>query len=100
MFKKLLLTAVSSVTFLYAHTPIMSCFDNSDGTITCEGGFSDGTSASGVAMHIKQKAQVILEGKMNEFSEFTFQKPSSAYTVHFDAGEGHLVTIDGKDILE
>ena len=26
----------------FAHSPLMSCFDNGDNTVTCEGGFSDG----------------------------------------------------------
>ncbi|MGP1561272.1 MAG: hypothetical protein ACTTIC_04200 [Helicobacteraceae bacterium] len=84
----------------FAHTAIMSCFDNGDGTVTCEGGFSDGSSASGVKVHIKQKGKVISTGKMNEDSEFTFKKPSGEYSVQFDAGEGHKVDIDGKDIVE
>jgi hypothetical protein len=35
-----------------AHTPLCSCYDNGDGTVTCEGGFSDGSSASGVQMRV------------------------------------------------
>lgn len=33
-----LLMAVFLVTYAFAHTPICNCFDNGDGTITCEGG--------------------------------------------------------------
>ena len=28
-----------------AHTPLCSCYDNGDGSVECEGGFSDGSSA-------------------------------------------------------
>lgn len=84
-----------------AHTPLCSCFDNGDGTITCEGGFSDGSSASGVSMRVMGDGDaMLLEGQMDEYSEFTFDKPSGAYRVEFDAGEGHVIAIDGKDILE
>jgi hypothetical protein len=84
-----------------AHTPLCSCYDNGDGTITCEGGFSDGSSASGVQMRVEDPGgKVLIESKMDEFSEFTFKKPSGAYKVVFDAGEGHAVEIDGKDIIE
>ena len=44
--------------------------------------------------------KVLLEGKMNEDSEFTFDKPEGDYRVVFDAGEGHGVEIDGNDIVE
>lgn len=84
-----------------AHTPLCSCYDNGDGTVTCEGGFSDGSSASGVQMRVEdKKGKVLIKGKMDEDSEFTFDKPSDAYKVVFDAGEGHVVEIDGKEIVE
>jgi len=83
-----------------AHTPLCSCYDNGDGTITCEGGFSDGSSAAGVAMRVKGKGgKIVIEGRMDEYSEFTFDKPSGTYTVEFDAGEGHHVEVDGKEIF-
>lgn len=84
-----------------AHTPLCSCYDNGDGTITCEGGFSDGSSASGVEVRVQDKdGKVLAKGKMDEFSEFTFNKPSDAYKVVFDAGEGHEVIVDGEEIFE
>ncbi len=84
-----------------AHTPLCSCYDNGDGTATCEGGFSDGSSASGVQIRVEsQEGKMFVEGKMDEHSEFTFDKPSDPYKVVFDAGEGHAVEIDGKEILE
>ena len=84
-----------------AHTPLCSCYDNGDDTITCEGGFSDGSSASGVQMRVEDNAGgSLIKGKMDEDSEFTFDKPSGAYKVVFDAGEGHVIEIDGKEIVE
>lgn len=85
----------------FAHSPLMSCFDNGDNTITCEGGFSDGSSASGVKMFIKDgNGKTIINGKMNEYSEYTFDKPAGEYMVIFDAGEGHQVEVNGADIVE
>jgi hypothetical protein len=83
-----------------AHTPLCSCYDNGDGSVTCEGGFSDGSSASGVQIRVEGGSGVLIKGKMDEDSEFTFDKPSGAYKVVFDAGEGHKVEIDGKEITE
>lgn len=97
---KFLLSLVCTTSFVFAHTAIMSCFDNADGTITCEGGFSDGSSASGVKFHILQNGDKILEARMNEDSEITFNKPASSYSVMFDAGEGHKIYIQGSDITE
>ena len=79
----------------FAHTPLCACYDNGDGSVTCEGGFSDGSSAAGVTMFVEGSGgSVLLKGKMDEDSEFTFDKPDGAYTVVFDAGEGHTIEID------
>ena len=84
-----------------AHTPLFSCYDNGDGTVLCEGGFSDGSSAANVAMIVKDSSgNVIIEGKMDANSEFEFTKPDGPYSVLFDAGEGHQIEISGDDIVE
>jgi len=100
MFKKIIFSSLIFSGSLYAHTAVMACFDNGDGTITCEGGFSNGASGSGIAMYIKQNQRKVIEGIMNEDSEFTFKKPNSEYEVYFDAGKGHVVAIKGEDIVE
>ncbi len=102
--KKQLCTLVFVLTLIagnaFAHTALMSCFDEGDGTITCEGGFSDGSSASGVEFLLIQKGNVILKTKMSEYSEVNFKKPVGDYQAIFNAGEGHKVYIDGNDIIE
>jgi hypothetical protein len=85
----------------YAHTPLCSCSDEGDGTILCEGGFSDGSSAAGVKMTVVDASdKTLVEGKMNEDSEFTFKKPEGAYTVILDAGPGHEVKVPSTEIEE
>lgn len=103
MKKIILLTStllIVLVSIASAHTALMSCFDEGDGTITCEGGFSDGSSASGVKFRIEQNGATVLETKMNEYSEVNFKKPEGDYQAVFDAGEGHKVYVDGQDIVE
>jgi hypothetical protein len=85
----------------YAHNAICDCFDNGDDTITCEGGFSDGGKAAGVPLRVLDGAgKVLVDGKMSDSSDFTFPKPKVDFRVEFDAGQGHVVTIDGRDIEE
>ncbi|EGV30619.1 hypothetical protein ThidrDRAFT_2578 [Thiorhodococcus drewsii AZ1] len=86
---------------VFAHTPLCSCYDNGDGTVFCEGGFSDGSSASGVKISVMDgSGNAVVEGVMSENSEFEFDKPDGDYKVVFDAGPGHEITIDGEDIVE
>ncbi len=107
MFKKniiltgaMVLGLILSAGSVSAHTPLCSCYDNGDGTVTCEGGFSDGSSAAGVQMRVEKGGGILLKGKMDEDSEFTFNKPVDGYKVVFDAGEGHVIEIKGKEIVE
>ncbi|MEP7313543.1 MAG: hypothetical protein ABI859_13240 [Pseudomonadota bacterium] len=95
----LLPLAVLAAAVAYAHNALCSCFENSDTTITCEGGFSDGGKAVGVPLRVFDSAgKVLVEGVMSKDSNFTFAKPKVAFRVEFNAGEGHVVTIDGRDI--
>ena len=89
------------VQLAYAPTPIGDCDDNGDNTITCEGGFSDGGTAVGVAMRIFDEAgKVLIEGVMSDQSDFTFTKPDGNFRVEFEAGAGHVIQIDSRDIEE
>ena len=84
-----------------AHTPLCSCYDNGDGTVLCEGGFSDGSSAAGVELIVVDaNGKALINGKMSEDSEFEFNKPEGDYKVQFNAGPGHLVEISSEDITE
>jgi hypothetical protein len=82
-----------------AHTPILSCFLNDEDTVMCEGGFSDGSSAAGVTILVKDTDGKILEkGEMDEFGTYVFDKPEVSYVVIMDAGPGHIVEVKGEEI--
>lgn len=101
--KKILLSAVAVALMsqsVFAHTALMSCFDNGDETITCEAGFSDGSSASGVEFKVLQGDKIVTEGKFDKDSAFTFQKPQGEYKARMFAGEGHEVIVNSKDIAK
>ncbi len=75
-----------------AHTALMACFDNGDGTVTCHGAFSDGASAAAVPVQVvDENAALLIRGHMDQDGEFTFPTPQTPYTVIFDAGPGHVV---------
>jgi len=86
-----------------AHNAICDCFYDEDdpNKVICEGGFSDGASAAGIPVRIVDRdGKVLIDGAMNDMSEFSFAKPAVDFKVEFDAGEGHVVQIDGRDIEE
>jgi len=92
----LLLLAFSPVTLL-AHKPLLMVDDNGDGTIYIETGFSDGSSGSGHTIRLIEAStgKVLEERKIPAESSLDMKKPSVAYNVVFDAGEGHIVEMPG-----
>ncbi|MCK5595001.1 hypothetical protein KAI19_02355 [bacterium] len=92
-----------------AHTPLLLVEDNEDGTISLEGGFSDGSSGAGAIILIVKdepykggekkmlyKGKLVLaKDKLDEFGELTVIKPKSPYLVILDAGPGHVVEKKG-----
>jgi hypothetical protein len=82
-----------------AHAPVFDCFAEADGKISCEGGFSDGASAEGVAVRVLDPSEkVLLAGKIDPDGKFAFARPSGDFHVVFDAGAGHSVTLFSTDI--
>lgn len=98
LFSSVLVALMGSSAF--AHSALMSCFDNGDDTVTCEAGFSDGSSASGVEFKVLQGDKVVIEGKFDKDSSYTFKKPEGEYKARMFAGEGHEVIINSKDIAK
>ena len=80
-----------------AHKPLLSVADNEDGTIYIEAGFSDGGSAAGHKIILKDEKTeaVISEHRVGEDGTLDLKKPSVPYTVTLDAGVGHVVTKPG-----
>jgi hypothetical protein len=97
--KRLLLVCLV-LSGLFAHTPLLTCLDEGDGTITCEGGFSDGSSAGGVNFRVEQNGETIFETKLNSSSEVNFKKPEGDYVAIFDAGDEHRVFLKSSKIFE
>ncbi|MES2603721.1 MAG: hypothetical protein V4603_02225 [Pseudomonadota bacterium] len=96
----LLIASVLGSSTLQAHTPLFDCFDNGDETLTCEGGFSDGASASGVGVRmVDGQGKVLEQGKLDAKGAITFKRPKGEFSVVFEAGAEHALTVLGDDIV-
>lgn len=87
--------------FRRSFRPVVSgtFWDNGDETLSCEGGYSDGSSAAGTTIKVQDpKGKVIFTGKLDKNGELTFKKPKGEFTVTFDGGPGHSVTIKSSNI--
>ncbi len=83
-----------------AHSALLNCFDNADGTFTCQGGFSDGSSATGIKIVVKDTSgNVLQEAQLNADSEVILPRPQQDFTVLFNGGSGHSVEIPGESII-
>lgn len=83
----------------FAHSALFDCFDNGDGTILCQGGFSDGSSAQGVRIVIKDSdGNIFQEARLDSNSEVVLDKPARNFSILFDGGTGHSIEINGESI--
>lgn len=81
-----------------AHYPFCTCAAQA-GEITCEGGFSDGTSAEGVTLDvISYDENVLVPAKFDASSKVQFPRPEGEFYILFDAGPGHVVEVDWQDV--
>jgi hypothetical protein len=82
-----------------AHAPLLSCFENENATITCEAGYSDGSSAAGQIIRVReQSGRLILESVFDPSSVFVFSKPSAPFVVDFIGDPSHVATFDGDEL--
>ena len=98
---------VLGAALLCAHAPMWYCYDNGDGTCTCEGGFTDGSSAADVEIRIENpkekdpKKKVILKTKLDKKGEVTIKYADikvKDFLIIFDAGPGHVVKVKSSEI--
>jgi len=90
---------LASPSAVFAHDPILSCFENKTGAITCEAGYSDGAPSAGQAIRVSQtNKRLILENKFGKDSSFTFQKPDVPFIVEFVGDSSHRATFDSEDL--
>jgi len=83
----------------HAHSPLMSCYAEPEQHIMCEGGFSDGGSASGVPVTVLSYEDATLwSGKFDEKAQVRFKRPQGSFFIRFEGGVGHTVEIDHNDV--
>ncbi len=83
-----------------AHTPVAACYEMGDGLVLCEGGYSDGASASGTPMLVRNASgEPLIKGEINDLGEFEFEKPEGFVDVLFDGGDGHQIVIPADEIF-
>jgi hypothetical protein len=86
-------------TLACAHSPVFDCFIEKESSVVCEGGFSDGASATGVAVRVLDGTEkLLISGKIDAEGRFSFAKPTGDFHIVFDAGAGHSVTLFSNDI--
>ncbi len=100
MLKALVLAAALVLpTSALAHTALFTCFDLGDGTIECEGGFSNGQSAAGLKVVVADNSGKELSTTvLDQNSLVVIKKPAGNYTVTMDGGKGHTATVKSSDI--
>ena len=84
-----------------AHAPLLDCYDNGDASITCEAGYTDGSSASGQIIRVRDADnRLLFEDHFDANGSFTFDQPDAAeFQVQFEGDQFHSVVLYSLDIL-
>lgn len=83
----------------WAHPPFCICKMANATTVSCEGGFADGTGVPGVRLDvIRYDESVVLQTKFGPDSTVSFKRPDGEFYMLFDAGPGQSFDVDYKDI--
>lgn len=94
----IMMTLITTAT--HAHTPLFDCYKNHDDTITCEGGFSDGSSATGNLVQVRTVfGRILTQATLDEAGAITFNQPDEEYVVVFAPDSQHQLKVLGDEIL-
>lgn len=89
-----------TASYAMAHSALLNCFDNADGSFTCQGGYSDGSSATGIRIVVMDMSgNMLQEARLDADSEVILPYPNGDFRVLFDGGSGHSVEITGDVIM-
>lgn len=95
------LLTLASPSFAFAHSAIFDCYDNGNNTVTCQGGYSNGSSAEGAKIIVSDEMGKTLEtAPLDSNNKATVKKPTITYFINFESGDGHGMRISGKNIVE
>lgn len=84
----------------FAHAPILDCFIE-QGSVMCEAGFSDGSSAAGRKIQVRDyRGKILLDGVFDKNNRFVFMPTAKDYSVVFHGGDGHEVSIHSSNITK
>lgn len=97
----LLLFLLTFPSGLMAHSPLLMCYDEGDGTILCEAGWSDGSSAAGSPVYVRDASgKNLARGVVCPAGFIEFERPKGEFTVFFDGGEGHTLELLSSEVIE
>ncbi|NQY20140.1 MAG: hypothetical protein HRT40_02335 [Campylobacteraceae bacterium] len=98
---KLLLILILPIS-INAHSLLLNVFDNEDNTITVEGIFNTGESASGALIQLRyiSSEEIIYEKRLSDESELTIKIPKEPYLIILRGGPGHKIVKNGIPPLD
>lgn len=92
--------ALFAATPVLAHSPLLSCFPEGDGTIFCEAGYSDGARAGGAEILIVDAGgRVLFTGTLAEDSTIILTPPDvDDYEIRFVGDSAHSASVYSDEL--
>jgi len=81
-----------------AHSIFLDCGTKEE-LVECKVSFSDGSKAENTPFEvISYDDELLIQGKTDTASSFSFNTPDQEYYILLDAGPGHVLELDMQDI--
>ena len=94
-----LLLTIGAASPALAHAPLLDCYVDGD-EITCEAGYSDGSSAANQVIRVRDGAhRLIFEDRFGADGSYHFAPPDTdEFHVQFEGDQFHSVVLYSTDI--
>lgn len=93
---KIILYILALTIQVFAHKLILNVLDNGDDTITIQGSYDTGQSATNAKVILQSlNGEILYEKRLPDESELTIKIPTQPYKIVLDGGIGHQAIKEG-----
>lgn len=93
---KIILCILALTIQVFAHKLILNVLDNGDDTITIQGSYDTGQSATNAKVILQSlNGEILYEKRLPDESELTIKIPTQPYKIVLDGGIGHQAIKEG-----
>ena len=77
-----------------AHAPLLDCGPSGANMITCEAGYSDGSSAANQVIRVRDgEHRLVFEDRFDQNGSYNFTRPEGEFHIQFEGDQFHSIIV-------